>query len=441
MEQRAKRLCCGAFWLMLLASPFLDMINGIWTYFRAGGDGGMLSTLDLAEDGGIGPSLAIRLVFLALMVAYLLISRHKKAILMFVAIGCAWVLSFAYEFMRGESFSVITEVQYMVRFCYSLVCLVVCERVLKASAEKFDIKALADNLLCVAALTAALGVLVPYLFEMGFYTYADPLGYRGSRGFYYAGNDITVVIMLIMPLMLCAWMECEKPALWDYLRCAAVALSVVALLLIGTKTAFMALIVIGLVMSVYALIEWIRKKNPRMLLRCVTAAALAGAVFLVFSIVGDAGKTVMDSVAATEQYAEQSGAELVVFNGRLHFLRLAWVDFREALPISIFVGTGRAVHEKIIEMDIIEVFVYYGVFGLASMLWLYLTQGIKVVIDLFRAFSLRNLACCTALALCVGFLVLAGHVLFSVTSGFYFAFMIGYTRLVCSREGLEAKIL
>ena len=98
-------------------------------------------------------------------------------------------------------------------------------------------------------------------------------------------------------------------------------------------------------------------------------------------------------------------------------------------------------HEKIIEMDIIEVFVYYGVFGLASMLWLYLTQGIKVVIELFRAFSLRNLACCIALALCVGFLVLAGHVLFSVTSGFYFAFMIGYTRLVCSREGPEAKIL
>ena len=153
------------------------------------------------------------------------------------------------------------------------------------------------------------------------------------------------------------------------------------------------------------------------------------------------GPAVKDSVAATEQYAEQSGAELVVFNGRLHFLRVSWADFREALPLSIFVGTGRAMHEKIIEMDIVEVGVYYGVFGLVTMLWLYLSQGVKVVIDLFRCFSLRNLACCLALGLCVGFLVLAGHMLFSVTAGFYFAFMLGYTRLVCSREGIEAKIL
>lgn len=426
---------------MLMASPFLDMINGIWTYILAGGDGGMLSTLDLGDEGGIGPSLALRLVFLALMILYVFVTRHKKAIFMFLAIGCAWLLSFVYEFMRGESFSVVTEIEYIVRFCYCLMCLVVCERVLKEAADKLDIKKLADKLLCIAALTAAVGVLVPYTLEMGFYTYADPLGYRGSRGFYYAGNDITVVMMLIMPLMLCAWFECEKPAGWNWAQCASVSLGVVALLLIGTKTAFMAIIVIGLAMLVYALVGWIREKSPRMLLRWCIAAAIAAVVFLLLSIVGDAGSTVKDSVAATEQYAEQSGAELVVFNGRLHFLRVSWADFREALPLSVFVGTGRAMHEKIIEMDIIEVGVYYGVFGLVTMLWLYLSQGVKVVIDLFRRFSLRNLACCLALGLCVGFLVLAGHVLFSVTAGFYFAFMLGYTRLVCSGEGIEAKIL
>ncbi len=441
MEQRLERLCGGAFWLMLLASPFLDLVNGIWTYILAGGDGGMLSTLDLTEDAGIGPSLAIRLVFLAVMVLYILVGRRKKAILMFAAIGLGWILTVAYEMLRGEGFSIITEIEYIVRFCYCLVCLVVGAEVLRRSAEKYDIKLLADKLLCVAALTAALGVLLPYLFEMGFYTYADPLGYRGSRGFYYAGNDITVVMMLIMPLMLCAWMECEKPGGWNWAQCVCVALSVVALLLIGTKTAFMALIVIGLVMGCYGLIMLLLGKGYKFLLRFAIAAAMAAAVFLVFSIVAGAGSTVMDSMAATEQYAEQSGAELVIFNGRLHFLRLAMVDFREAMPLAALFGTGRAIHEKIIEMDIIEVFVYYGLFGLVTMLWFYLSQGVKVVIDLFRSFSLRNLACCTALALCVGFLVLAGHVLFSVTSGFYFAFMIAYTRLVCSREGLEAKIL
>ena len=75
------------------------------------------------------------------------------------------------------------------------------------------------------------------------------------------------------------------------------------------------------------------------------------------------------------------------------------------------------------------------------MLWLYLTQGARVILDLFRNFSLYNLAVCVALGLCVGFLTLAGHTLFSVTGGFYFAFMIVYARLFCSREGMKAEIL
>ena len=441
MEQRAKRLLCAAFWLMLMASPFLDMINGIWLYLRAGGDGGMLTTHDLDTGGVLSPSLALRLLLLAIMVAYLLLSRNRKAVATFAGIGCAWVLSVAYELMRGEQFSMLTEIEYIARFCYCLACLIVGETVLRSAGEKTDVKALVDRLLCVALLTAALGVLVPYLTGTGFYTYADKLGYRGVRGFFYAGNDITVVMMLIMPLMLCGWMEAEKPGVWNWLQAASSALSLVAMLLIGTKTAFVAVIVIGAVMLAYALAELIRGRGARMLLRWLAAAAMAAAVFVLISLVRNAAALVMGSMAVTEQYAQNSGAELAIFSGRLHFLRMSWADFREALPLSAFVGTGRAMHEKIIEMDIVEVGVYYGAFGLASMLWLYLVQGAKVAAELFRSFSLRNLACCTALALCVGFLVLAGHVLFSVTAGFYFAFLIAYTRLVCSRRGLEARIL
>lgn len=443
MEAKINRLCRLGFWLMLMLSPFLDMINGIWTYLRAGGDGGMLSTLDLPEGGSIGPSLAIRLVFLALMALYLLVRRHKRAILMFVAIAAAWVLTFAYEFMRGVEFSAFTEIEYIVRFCYCLMCLVVGADVLRFSGDLSSARSAVDRVLCVAALCAALGVLVPFVLGMGFYTYADPLGYRGSRGFYYAGNDITVVMMLILPLLLCAWMEREaKAGLWDWFRAAAAALSVVALLIIGTKTAFLALGVIGCVMLAYSLVELFRKKSPAMLLRLAAVAVMAVLAFWLLSLTeADPASTVKGTVAATEQYAETGDAQQVVLSGRTTYLIMAWHDFLETLPISAFVGVGRASQYKIIEMDLFEVFFYYGVLGSAAMLWLYLSQGVRVLIGLFRRFTLRNLACCTALALCVGFLALAGHVLFSVTAGFYFAFMICYTRLVCSPEGLDAKIL
>lgn len=440
---KAKRLCELSFWLMLLVSPFLDMINGIWTYLLAGGDGGMLSTLDLPESSGIGPSLAVRLVFLALMLVYLLLIRHRRAIFAFMAIGGAWILTFAFSFMRGVEYDAFAEIEYIVRFCYSLMVLVVAEHVLRSSASRLDLRAAVDKVLCLAALTAAIGVLLPYILGMGFYTYADPLGYRGSRGFYYAGNDITVVLMLILPLMLAAWMEKEgKPGLWSWLQAVAAALSVVAMLIIGTKTAFVAVIVIGAAMLVYACVDAFRSKGTRVLLRLVIVAAMAFAVFELLALMNaDPSSTIKNSVAATGQYAEQSGAELVVFSGRTTYLLMAWNDFREALPISAFVGVGRGTQSRIIEMDIFEVLFYYGAFGSVAMLWLYLTNGIRAVIDLFRCFSLRNLACCVALGLCVGFLALAGHVLFSVTAGFYFAFLLTYTRLCCSRKGIETRMI
>lgn len=442
MGAKTKALCERAFWLMLVASPLLDLLNGIYTYLRAGGRGGMLSTLDLTEGGGISPSLAVRLAFMLLMLAYLLLIRHKKAILMFLAIGCTWALTFAFALIREGEISVFKEIEYIIRFCYCLMCLVMAERAMKEYSGRLELKELIDRLLCVASLTAAVGVLLPFILDMGFYTYADPLGYRGSRGFYYAGNDITVVMMLILPLMLCAWMEAEKPRLWDCLKAASVALSVVALLLIGTKTAFVALGVIGGVMFVYALIELFRKKNFAMLMRFAAAGVLAWAVFWLISLTdADPTSTVKGTVAATGQYIEKADAQQVVLSGRTTYLIMAWHDFLEALPLSALVGVGRAGQYKIIEMDIFEVLLYYGVLGAVTMLWLYLSQGLKVVADFFRAFSLRNLACCLALGLCVGFLVLAGHVLFSVTAGFYFAFMLCYTRLICSREGLEARIL
>ncbi len=443
MEHKAKGLCEKSFWLMLLLSPFLDLINGIWTYIQVGGNGGMLSTLDLPESGGMGPSLVIRMLFLALMLVYLLFIRHGRAIIMLAAIGFTWILTIAFEYIRGVEFSLSADISYIVRFCYCLVCLVAAERVLKAGAERFSLRERVDRVLCLAALTASLGVLIPYVFEIGFYTYADPLGYRGSRGFYYAGNDITVVIMLILPLMLASWMETEgKAGVWSWLQAVASALSVVALMLIGTKTAFVAIIVTGAVLLGYSLVKVFQEKSVRMLLRLLLVAVMAAAVFLLLSLLGaNATETIKDSVAATGVYAETGTTGEVMLSGRTTYLFTAWYELLAGLPLTAIAGIGRGSQLRIIEMDVFEVVIYYGVLGAISMLWLYLSQGVKVVVDLFRAFSLRNLACCTALALCVGFLILAGHVLFSVTAGFYFAFLIAYTRLDCSRKGLEARII
>ncbi len=427
---------------MLLASPLLDLVNGIWIYLINGGDGGMLGTYQLTESAS-GPSFAIRMVFLAVMLLYVFFNRKTKVIGVFVVIGISWAATFAFAILRGRDVELVAEVSYIVRFCYCLLAMLFCADMLRLNSDREAMIAKLDRVLTLAVLTAGLGVLVPYLFEIGFYTYADPLGYRGSRGFYYAGNDITVVMMALLPVVLTSWMQAENwRCPWNILKAVTAALCAVAMLIIGTKTSFVALAGTAVVLPVYALIRGVRKQGWQELIRVAAVAVLATAIFFGLGLLNaDPGQTVQGSIAATEQYAEEQGAELAVFSGRLHYLRTAWKDFAGAGPLAYLLGIGRGGQDHIIEMDICEVFVYYGLLGCVTMLWLYLTNGFKLVIDLFRNFSLRNLACCLALALSVGFLVMAGHVLFSVTGGFYFAFMIAYTRLVCSPKGMETQLI
>ena len=435
-----------AFWLLLLISPALDMINGIWTYKICGGTGGMLSSLDIKNIPGMSPSFLIRIAFLLMMVAYLFLQKKWKAIGMFCVIGVCWIGTVAGEFFRGVEFSLMADIQYITRFCYCLVVVIAYSTMLKQDKRSPEsLRGFVDKVLCGSLIVLGLGVLVPYILGMGFYTYADPLGYRGSRGFFYAGNDITAVMMLMLPVVLVGWMEQKnvKKAGYPWLQAISAALGLMSMLIIGTKTSFLAAAVTLIVMGGYSLFMGLRKKDWQTALRLLVVLLLVLAILLVLLVVAESSplETIWRSLSATKQYTEIADVETVVLSGRTNKLDLAVADFKAGLPLTGLVGMGRGSQAKIIEMDLIEVALYYGVLGAVAMLWLYLFQGVMTIVDLFRAFTLRNLAVCVALGLAVGYLFLAGHILFSVTAGFYFAFMIVYARLFCSKDGMDTNIL
>lgn len=443
MEQ-GKKLCEKAFWLLLLASPLLDMINGIWTYLRCGGDGGMLSSLDIKDIPGMSPSFLLRVAFLLVMAVYVLLCRNWRAVGMFAAIGVTWCGTVAYEHFRGAEFSLRADVQYIVRFCYCLLVLVVYFTMLKGG-DGPACKRRVDQVLCLSLLVLGLGVLIPYILGMGFFTYADPLGYRGSRGFFYAGNDITAVMMLLLPVVLAGWMGREKGAAdrAGWLQAVSAGLGFVALLIIGTKTAFLAAGVTLAVLAGYSLLRGLRARSWTAGLRLLTVLAIVLAVLCLMMLICETSPitTIWKSLSATSRYIEIADTETVIFSGRTSYLDQALAQFRQALPVSALVGIGRGSQGHIIEMDPVEVLVYYGLLGALTMLWLYVLQGVRVIIDLFRAFRLEALACAVSLGLCASYCVLAGHVLFSVTAGFYFAFMLAYARAFCSKDGRDKTTL
>ena len=102
--------------------------------------------------------------------------------------------------------------------------------------------------------------------------------------------------------------------------------------------------------------------------------------------------------------------------------------------LSWIFGIGRSSVDGIIEMDLFEVVIYYGLFGALMMLWVYVKLGIDFVKNLFKNFSLMSFAMFMGIGLTIGYLLIAGHVLFTVTSGQYLVLVIIISRVFFSEN-------
>ncbi len=420
--------------LLLLTSPVLDLINGIRFYLLCGGSGGMVSNLDHADPSLLSPSLAVRLFCLAAMALYLVLQKQWNILWMFAAIGCSWMLTVGHAVLRDIPFHLMEDVQYIVRFCYSLTVLAA-YLVLFQKQQGPVLRRQIDRICGISLTMLSLSILVPYLLNIGFYTYTDRLGCRGFRGFFYAGNDITVVMISLLPISAVAWME-AAPHIdrWAMLQGLAAAMCLLSMLIVGTKTCFVAMVVILIAVSGYSLLCGLRKKEWRLLRRLAQLLLLLFLLFLILHIVSPQNplETVWRSLDTVNTYREDSSASAVIFSGRIDKLHVAVQDFKAALPLSALVGIGRGGQERIIEMDLAEVLLYYGGIGAVTMLWFYLWHGACIIRDLFRNITLRCWTISVSLALCVCYLTLAGHTLFSVTAGYYFSFLMVYARIFCS---------
>ena len=75
----------------------------------------------------------------------------------------------------------------------------------------------------------------------------------------------------------------------------------------------------------------------------------------------------------------------------------------------------------------------------AAMLWLYVKNGFALLRGLLRTVSVRSLAGLLSAGLGALYMLAAGHVLFSVTAGFFFSFVIVYTRtFLCAEKRGDA---
>ena len=203
-----------------------------------------------------------------------------------------------------------------------------------------------------------------------------------------------------------------------------------AMLVLGTKTTFLALGVTLVGVGGWTLVRFFRTKAVQELARFGLFLLASGFLFGLFSLLIGSSLvgSVYGSLTFTGEYIEASGVETALLSGRTTKLLATWREFQAALPQSLLFGLGRGTQATVVEMDLAEIFLYYGLPGGAALCWVYASQGVLFLRGLFRRLDLRAWCCVLSLGLAVGYLCLAGHTLFSVTSGFYFALTLLYAR-------------
>lgn len=420
------------FWLMIIINPFLDAATGIYKTFFEKED----------TSFSLSPSLIIRFLFLSLLVIYLFTTKNRKAILTLIPIGIAAVASVGVEIVLNMDFSIMEDAMYIARFAYNIVMLFCWYWIFSVLGyKKKELLNKLNRLLCWTLIIIGINVIFGQITGTGHSTYADRFGYRGSMGYYFAGNDITAILMLVFPVSIYAFINSDKSSKKDRnLFLIASSMTVVTNSLIGTKTSFLALFATSAVVIIYGIVMlaknkeslYLKKFGVIILAAVIMTAAIIGLEFILAK--SSFMETISESIKSTGNILRKEGIETALLSGRQVKLKEALTQFKDAGPLAWIFGIGRGSQESIIEMDVVEVLCYYGIFGILSMLWIYVSLGFMLVKNFLKNFSFETMMVVTAIVLCTGYMLIAGHILFSVTSGYYFTMMFAYADLLYSKD-------
>lgn len=426
--------------IYIIANPFIDILTGFY----------ICEILHATELDIINatfsstPGLIIRMAMLLVFALYILLKRDRIAISTLVIMGLAWLASIALLMVGGAELHLGTDVKYFVKFCYNIAMLFAYLQVFRSVySDSGELMAKLNKLIAYTCLVYSLGIIIPYIFHLGYSTYADRIGYRGCRGYFYSGNDVTAVFVVLLPIAIANLLTVDKGVkrgtLFEYL--CAPAVTIVALLIIGSKTAFISVIGTCAAMLLFCLFSG-KAHRATYLKRLMLMFVAAGVVFLTLTLFvgGQLFNDINTSASAPKKLADKESVETAMLSGRSGKLREQLELFTAGGALTWLFGIGRSSVVNVIEMDIAEVFIYYGLVGAAAMLWLYVWLAVDFIRNMFKKFNVYSFALFFGIGMTLGYMFIAGHVLFTVTSGQYFILAIAASRVYFAQSSENALV-
>lgn len=444
--------------LFFILLPFVDVITALSTRL-----------IDLPVSLGIIIK-GLYILVLSIYVVFYSKSKYKKMYLWYIgSIILFTLLYFVTKLDLLNSTYLFTEVTYLFKALYASILffglLVIYDD------SKFDSRSV-NRLMIYSLFVYCLLLIIPTITGTNFNGYEHTENNNGSIGWFYAGNDVSAIMLMLYPFIYTFFnKKIDSNNRKTYLYYLLLVLVVASVFVLGTKTGWLGLILITLVLFLIELRS--REKSINFIPMLVLTILLIPLTFItpavsntnnsieeirqndkdnkisiknddkVIAMVTDKKEEVVTSnntytrkqvpdTCKTRKVSEFIHNKTlyriinVTLSGRQNKAYTGFLMYNKAPIFDKFFGIGYSNTERIndcnvakyIEMDIIDIFIHYGIIGLIIVFFPF-GYVVKVLID-----NKKNIGKDTIKYISIGIIMLlislaAGHVIGYPSSGIY----------------------
>lgn len=434
--------------LFIVFQPILDLLTSFSIY-----------VLHMSATVGI----VVRFAFMLLALGYLLLHHKqqgaKKYILYLCLFGIVLAIGLVNNLMIKSPVSFGEEVKFIMKSVYPIVLLfgyIIALKELKNNEFAFH-KIITYFL--YATLILSISIITAMATGTDFPSY--PNSKIGSRGWFFAGNDLSSIFAIMFPIVVLYSVHKTTSFSKVYYWIPTV-LAMYASIMIGTKVGYGAIVITLGIALFFLFIEYMmhRKKEGKgftYLVNTVVAAVVLGGLLVLtpqtpiaknMSIhlqIYEYKKSVQDEkdrkegkVVKEEEHKQgeltDSEMKSLIYSDRDKFLKVYKQYYKEAPLSQKLFGMGYAgnytTKMKLVEMDFHDLFFAFGIVGFLMYLLPLLYFGIKIFISLItnfkKLFSVKHMLLASTLVLSLGIGFMSGHVLTAPAVSIFFVVILAY---------------
>ena len=353
--------------LFIILGPVIDLLTGLST-----------NKTNLSLSLGI----IFRTIFLLfIVIVSIFIFKKKKLIIPYLIIGLYFVFFLIGNILYKDNV-LINEIHGSIRTFYFPILLITMYSI-------NDNVRISKMLLFTTLFIYLLLIFIPMIFGIGFQTY--DITKVGTLGFYDSANEISGIISLLTPIIFIIFFNTKN----NIVKFLFFILYLIVILMIGTKTSFITLVITIIMSFIYLVIYSIKKKTYKKLIK-ISLITIIGIV-VISLIVPKTNfykniETHLDYLKVdkvTDIFKDEELIDHFIFSQRLSFLNDKAKIYSNANNYQRLFGLGYTKDNKtmkLIEMDLYDVYYNHGIIGFI----IFVTIILYVLINIIRKRNKAN---------------------------------------------------